>query len=56
MAKAGKDTVALVCTKCKSQNYITVRNKINIEGKLSIKKYCKTCKKHTLHKETVKLK
>jgi large subunit ribosomal protein L33 len=54
--KAGKETVALVCTVCKSQNYITVRNKINIDGKLELKKYCKSCRKHQPHKETTKLK
>ena len=57
MAKKGaRELVALICSVCKSQNYITERNKINMEGKLEIKKYCKTCKKHQLHKETSKLK
>jgi large subunit ribosomal protein L33 len=56
MAKAGKEIVGLICTNCKSQNYTTVRNKINIDGKLTIKKYCKNCNKHTKHKETTKLK
>jgi len=57
MAKKGaREIVALVCTVCKSQNYVTTRNKINIEGKLTLKKYCKRCKKVTLHKETAKLK
>ncbi|MFC1710353.1 50S ribosomal protein L33 [Patescibacteria group bacterium] len=57
MAKKGaREIVALVCEECKSQNYTTERNKINIEGKLTLKKYCKRCKKQTLHKETSKLK
>jgi len=57
MAKRGaREIVALVCTICKNQNYTTTRNKINIEGKLTLKKYCKHCKKVTLHKETAKLK
>ena len=57
MAKKGaREVVALVCTICKNQNYTTTRNKINIEGKLTLKKYCKHCKKVTLHKETTKLK
>lgn len=54
--KSGFDIVGLVCTVCKSQNYTTTRNKINMEGKLEVKKYCRTCQKHTLHKETTKLK
>jgi large subunit ribosomal protein L33 len=27
-------------------------NKKNIDGKLQLKKYCKHCRKHTLHKES----
>ncbi|MEK7113113.1 MAG: 50S ribosomal protein L33 [Patescibacteria group bacterium] len=57
MAKKGaRELVALICSVCKSQNYITERNKINMEGKLEIKKYCKVCKKHQPHKESSKLK
>jgi large subunit ribosomal protein L33 len=57
MAKKGaRELVAMICSECKSQNYITQRNKVNMEGKLQVKKYCKTCKKVTLHKETSKLK
>ncbi len=46
---------ALVCTVCKHQNYVTNRNKINTPEKLSFNKYCRYCKKHTLHKESSKL-
>jgi large subunit ribosomal protein L33 len=57
MAKKGaREVVALVCPKCKSHNYATMRNKVNMEKKLEVKKYCKKCRKHTLHKETTKLK
>lgn len=57
MAKKGaRELVALICSVCKNQNYITTRNKVNMEKKLEIKKYCKICKKATLHKETTKLK
>lgn len=57
MAKKGaRELVAMICSECKSQNYITQRNKVNMEQKLQVKKYCKTCKKVTLHKETSKLK
>jgi len=57
MAKKGaRELVALICKDCKSQNYVTERNKVNMEKKLEIKKWCKTCKKQTLHKETTKLK
>jgi large subunit ribosomal protein L33 len=57
MAKKGaREIVALICQECKSQNYTTTRNKVNMEKKLELRKYCKTCKKHTLHKESTKLK
>ena len=61
MAKKGaRELVALICSVCKSQNYITERNKVNMDtkgkGKLQINKFCKTCRKYTPHKETAKLK
>ena len=61
MAKKGaREIVAMICTVCKSQNYVTERNKVNMDtkgkGKLQIKKWCKFCKKVQLHKETAKLK
>ncbi len=61
MAKKGaRELVALVCTVCKSQNYITERNKVNMDtkgkGKLQVAKYCKVCKKSQPHKESSKLK
>jgi large subunit ribosomal protein L33 len=47
--------LALVCSVCKHQNYISVRNKVNTPEKLTLNKYCRYCKKHTPHKETSKL-
>jgi len=61
MAKKGaREIVGMICSVCKSQNYVTERNKVNMDtkgkGKLSLKKFCKICKKVQLHKETTKLK
>lgn len=63
MSKKNADKiVGLICPVCKAQNYVTFRNKINLETKgtkgvkLELKKYCKKCRKVTLHKETSKLK
>ncbi|MFI5240914.1 MAG: 50S ribosomal protein L33 [Microgenomates group bacterium] len=63
MAKKGaRELVSLTCTICKNQNYITDRNKVNMEtkgkkgSKLEIKKFCKFCKKSQPHKESTKLK
>ncbi len=57
MAKKGaREIVAMVCSVCKNQNYVTMRNKVNMQEKLVISKFCKSCKKRTEHKETTKLK
>ncbi len=45
-------TVTLACTECRRRNYTTTKNKRNTSDRLELKKYCKWCKKHTLHKET----
>ena len=54
--KSQNEIVALICSVCKNQNYVTTLNKINMQEKLTLKKFCKVCKKHTLHKESTKLK
>jgi len=57
MAKKGPRQInALVCTVCKSQNYVSERNRVNTPDKLNLKKFCKRCRKKTPHKETAKLK
>lgn len=44
--------VKLECTECKNINYLSRKNKKVLKERLQLKKYCKFCKKHTLHKET----
>ena len=44
--------VTLSCTECKQRNYNTMKNKKNNPDRLEMNKYCRFCKKHTLHKET----
>jgi len=57
MAKKGaRQIFALICSVCKSQNYISEKNKLNSTDKLEMKKYCRRCRKHQLHRETSKLK
>lgn len=53
-----RQIIILACSACESQNYTTYINKQNLQKKgegqpkkLELKKYCKWCKKHTLHKE-----
>ncbi|AJQ29235.1 MULTISPECIES: 50S ribosomal protein L33 [Sporomusaceae] len=47
-----RNAVTLACTDCKQRNYQTNKNKKNDPDRLEFNKYCKFCKKHTLHKET----
>ena len=44
--------ITLACTECKQRNYQTNKNKKNDPDRIELNKYCKFCKKHTLHKET----
>ena len=44
--------VVLACTECKQRNYNTTKNKRNDPDRIELNKYCKFCKKETLHKET----
>jgi large subunit ribosomal protein L33 len=49
---ARENIAKMKCEVCKTVNYFTTRNKKKLKEKLSAKKHCKKCKKHTLHKET----
>ncbi|MGQ9673716.1 MAG: 50S ribosomal protein L33 [Candidatus Aminicenantales bacterium] len=46
-----RELVTLQCSECKRRNYTSSRNKKKQTERLEIKKYCKFCRKHTLHKE-----
>jgi len=59
MAKSKKTPrilIALLCTVCGAQNYLTQKNKTNTPDKLKFHKYCKWCKTRNEHKESAKLK
>ena len=47
-----REKIILACTECKQRNYTTMKNKKNTPDRLEETKYCKFCKKHTVHKET----
>ena len=44
--------ITLACSECKQRNYESKKNKKNDPDRLELNKYCRFCKKHTLHKET----
>ncbi|WP_342433849.1 50S ribosomal protein L33 [Neobacillus sp. FSL H8-0543] len=41
----------LACIECGSRNYTTESSKTQSE-RLELKKFCKTCNSHTIHRET----
>jgi large subunit ribosomal protein L33 len=43
--------ITLVCSECEARNYKTTR-KQGTQGQLELKKFCPTCKRHTVHRET----
>jgi large subunit ribosomal protein L33 len=50
---ADRQRVALVCDECGARNY--KRSKPKATGpaeRLTLKKYCPQCKKHTVHRES----
>lgn len=52
MAKKGnRNLFAFACSVCKSKNYTASKNTVNIKDKLSLKKFCKLCRKTTEHAE-----
>jgi large subunit ribosomal protein L33 len=44
--------ITLACSECKQRNYDTKKNKKNDPDRLELNKYCRFCRKHTLHRET----
>ncbi|MBI4022630.1 50S ribosomal protein L33 [Candidatus Berkelbacteria bacterium] len=50
--KSNRPKIHLTCQVCKRRNYVTRRNTVNTTEKLELKRFCATCKVHTLHKET----
>ncbi len=52
MANDARVKITLVCTECKQRNYESKKNKKNDPDRLEMNKYCKFCRKHTLHKES----
>ncbi len=43
---------ALACVDCGSRNYTITPSEKGRMTRLEVKKFCKYCGKHTLHKET----
>ena len=57
-SKGDRVQVILECTEMKdsglpgTSRYITTKNKKNTPDRIEMKKYCRFCRKHTMHSET----
>ena len=47
-----REKVTLICEECLSRNYQTSKLKDSSKGRLARKKFCPTCNKVTIHKES----
>ena len=60
-SKGPRIMITIECTECRQNEnkrssgvsrYLTSKNRRNTPDKLEIKKHCRYCNKHTIHKET----
>ncbi|MFW5888553.1 MAG: 50S ribosomal protein L33 [Patescibacteria group bacterium] len=49
---AQTNMIKFECTECKRVNYFSRKNKRTSKERLELKKFCKHCNGHTMHKET----
>jgi large subunit ribosomal protein L33 len=47
-----RDIISLACNDCKRRNYSSTKNKRLHPDRVEYKKFCRFCRKHTVHKET----
>jgi len=53
MAKTGiRVAITLACTDCKRRKYQNEKSKRNSPHRVEFSKYCRWCRRHTLHRET----
>jgi len=46
-----RELISFECPVCKNKNYYTTKNKRKHPEKITLKKYCRFCRKHSEHKE-----
>ena len=44
-------TIDMACTVCKEKNYTTSKNRRNDTNRLELRKFCRRCRQHTVHRE-----
>ena len=47
-----REIITLACTDCKRLNYSTTKNRRKSSERLEMSKFCRSCRKHTAHKES----
>jgi large subunit ribosomal protein L33 len=47
-----RERITLGCSECEERNYDQKKNKRLHPERVEYKKYCRRCRRHTMHKET----
>jgi len=47
-----REIITLACGECKRRNYSTTKNRRKSSERLEMSKFCRSCRKHTAHKES----
>ncbi|HJB79327.1 50S ribosomal protein L33 [Nosocomiicoccus ampullae] len=45
--------IALLCSECGSRNYHIKKTAEKDGSRISVKKFCKQCNRHTIHKSSI---
>jgi len=46
-----REIITLQCTDCRNRNYSTTKNRKKTSERLELKKFCRHCRHHTVHRE-----
>jgi len=49
--KEDRVIVELACTECRSRNYTTEKNRRSDADRLELRKFCRRCRGHRVHRE-----
>ncbi|MBL7080971.1 MAG: 50S ribosomal protein L33 [Candidatus Omnitrophica bacterium] len=46
-----REIITLACKECGNKNFTTTKNKKKHTERLELRKFCRFCRKHTVHRE-----
>ena len=46
-----REIITMQCTECKRKNYSTTKNKKTKTERIELKKFCRYCRGHKVHRE-----